>query len=216
MYGQQFLHETFLYHGSRKDPRHSFSIYYYPVYLDFMEWPATATHATSGCTGAVNAATASSTHSSAEALQQSLVQWLQWLPDVQAGQFALLPQLALVVAVALIAHQNQPICWLLQTIAFVAFNKVSTAQYFVWYYSLLPIALQCMPWPLPKQLKTAGIMWVGTQLNWLFWAYLLEFEGLGVHLMLWFAGVLFLIANCACLWVLLGCISPSSHRIKVA
>lgn len=214
MYGQQFLHETFLYHGNRKDPRHSFSIYYYPTYLDFMAWPSTAINTTDS-SFAVDAATAAR-QSSIKKLQQHLVQWLQWLPDIEAGQFAMLPQMALVLALALMVHGNQPLCWLLQTIAFVAFNKVSTAQYFVWYYSLLPVSLQCVPWPLPKDLKTAGISWVLAQLHWLFWAYLLEFEGCGVHLMLWVACVLFLIANCACLWVLLDCISPSIHRIKGA
>jgi phosphatidylinositol glycan class M len=111
--------------------------------------------------------------------------------------------LLLVLAVAL--HRNQPLCWLLQTMAFVAFNKVCTAQYFVWYYSLLPVALQRMPWPLPKALQVAGIVWVVAQLHWLFWGYMLEFEGAAVHLALWWAGALFLIANTAFMWVLLGC-----------
>jgi phosphatidylinositol glycan class M len=89
--------------------------------------------------------------------------------------------------------------------AFVAFNKVCTAQYFVWYYSLLPVALQRMPWPLPKALQVAGAVWVVAQLHWLFWGYLLEFEGAAVHLALWWAGALFLMANTAFMWVLLGC-----------
>ena len=37
--------------------------------------------------------------------------------------------------------KDLPLCLLLQTIGFVALNKVSTAQYFVWYMSLIPTAL---------------------------------------------------------------------------
>ncbi len=33
LFGDQFLHETYLYHASRVDPRHNFSAYFYPAYL---------------------------------------------------------------------------------------------------------------------------------------------------------------------------------------
>ena len=33
--GYDFLHETFLYHSGRKDPRHNFSIYFYSAYLEY-------------------------------------------------------------------------------------------------------------------------------------------------------------------------------------
>eukprot|EP00878_Enallax_costatus_P028290 GHUV01030544.1.p2 GENE.GHUV01030544.1~~GHUV01030544.1.p2 ORF type:complete len:109 (-),score=28.83 GHUV01030544.1:1168-1494(-) len=100
--------------------------------------------------------------------------------------------------------------------AFVAYNKVSTAQYFVWYFSLLPTALQAMHWPPPKGLKWAGAAWVLTQLHWLFWGYMLEFQGRGVHLMLWIAGVLFLVANTAVMWVLLGCADHATKSVTGA
>jgi phosphatidylinositol glycan class M len=65
----------------------------------------------------------------------------------------------------------------------------------VWFFSLLPLVVPRIPWPLPPGLKAALGCWVLCQLHWLFWAYLLEFQGLAVHLFVWFASILFLGAN---------------------
>lgn len=256
LYGQGFLHEAFLHHLVRKDPRHSFSMYYYSVYLEFMTWPGTSAAAAAGA-ASLNPATAaaakevgdvvvggatgvsrgsnngaiaatltalqqllpSAAASWLELLWQQLGQLLAGLPGVQAGRMAAVPQAVLLLVLAVALHRNPPLCWLLQTMAFVAFNKVCTAQYFVWYYSLLPVALQRMPWPLPKALQTAGVVWAVAQLHWLFWGYLLEFQGAAVHLALWWAGALFLMANTAFMWVLLGCArlcGPDSSSAAVA
>jgi len=141
MYGQQFLHETFLYHGSRKDPRHSFSIYYYPVYLDFMAWPATATHATSGFPGALDATATIRPGARGDAAATGAVA-ATVARHSGRDQFAVLPQMALVLAPGsngsppptnVLAAANSCFCGVQEGI-----NCTSIP---VWYYSLLPIAL---------------------------------------------------------------------------
>lgn len=202
LYGHEFLHEAFLHHTTRKDPRHNFSVYYYPIYLDFMKWPAQVPPgATTAAAGAANSLLAPPPIPWLQPLQQLL----SVLPVVDVNRLAVLPQLTLLLVLSVSLHRDLPLCWLLQTWAFVAFNKVSTAQYFVWYLSFLPIALQRVQWPLPKQLQVAGVAWVITQLHWLLWGYLLEFEGRGVHLWLWAAGAVFLASNAFCMCALIRC-----------
>lgn len=154
LYGWEFLNEALLYHLTRTDPRHNFSIYFYHIYLH---------------------------HQQGFSSIQRLASFL--------------PQL--IVQLALIARfcRDLPFCMFLQTVAFVAFNKVMTAQYFVWFFCLLPLIL---PWSSMK-LKWKGLacmlVWMGSQLHWLMWAYLLEFKGRNVFVQLWLAGLVFLAAN---------------------
>lgn len=57
------------------------------------------------------------------------------------GLLAFLPQLTLIVAFALRFYGDLSLCLFLQTYAFVIFNKVCTAQYFLWYIGLMPLVL---------------------------------------------------------------------------
>ncbi|KAM3743568.1 hypothetical protein ACB098_07G155400 [Castanea mollissima] len=108
---------------------------------------------------------------------------------------ALLYHLTLQFILVLSFAQDLPFCWFLQTVAFVAFNKVITAQYFVWFFCLLPLIL---PWSQMK-LRWKGLScilaWMGAQLHWLMWGYMLEFRGKNVFLQLWMASIFFLAAN---------------------
>ncbi|KAI3973677.1 hypothetical protein MKW92_039224 [Papaver armeniacum] len=158
LYGWEFLHEALLYHLTRTDPRHNFSIYFYHIYLH---------------------------HEHAFSVVEKLISFLPQL----------IVQLVLIVRFA----QDLPFCLFVQTVAFVAFNKVITAQYFVWFFCLLPLIL---PWSTMK-LKWEGLscifIWMCAQIHWLMWGYLLEFKGKNVFIQLWLASILFLAANT---WVL--------------
>ncbi|OVA15992.1 Mannosyltransferase [Macleaya cordata] len=158
LYGWEFLHEALLYHLTRTDPRHNFSIYFYHIYLH---------------------------HEHEFSVLEKLISFL--------------PQLIVQLVLILRFAQDLPFCLFVQTVAFVAFNKVITAQYFVWFFCLLPLIL---PWSKMK-LKWEGLscifVWMGAQIHWLMWGYLLEFKGKNVFLQLWLASLLFLAANT---WVL--------------
>lgn len=154
LYGWEFLHEALLYHLTRTDPRHNFSIYFYHIYLHYEH-------------------------------EFSILEKL----------ISFLPQFTVQLVLILQFAHDLPFCFFLQTVAFVAFNKVITAQYFVWFFCLLPLIL---PWSNMK-LKWKGlaciILWIGAQTHWLMWGYLLEFRGKNVFLELWIASLLFLAAN---------------------
>jgi phosphatidylinositol glycan class M len=159
IYGFEFLFETYLFHFTRKDNRHNFSLYFYPLYLTYSD----------------NAKF--------------------------VGLLAFIPQWALVL---LISFSRVPptVSMLCVTFVFVIFNKVCTAQYFIWYITLLPIACPFIKinW---KQALTLVIPWVLTEVHWLFWAYNLEILGESCFLQLWGASLLFFLANLRILTVIL-------------
>ncbi|KAL6217999.1 hypothetical protein ACLB2K_011216 [Fragaria x ananassa] len=101
------------------------------------------------------------------------------------------PILVLILSFA----QDLPFCCFVQTVAFVAFNKVMTAQYFVWFFCLLPLSLAWSNMKLKWKGLSCIALWVGGQLHWLWWGYMHEFKGRNVFLQLWVAGIIFLSAN---------------------
>ncbi|CAN0923423.1 GPI mannosyltransferase 1 [Linum grandiflorum] len=178
LYGWEFLNEALLYHLTRADPRHNFSIYFYHLYLHYGN-------------------------------QLSLVEKL----------VSFLPQLTVQLILISRFAQDLPFCFFLQTVAFVAFNKVITAQYFVWFFCLLPLIL---PWSNIKLRSWEGwsciVVWMGAQMHWLLWGYLLEFRGRNVFLQLWVASLVFLAANTFVMVVFIRRhrYSPVFRRLKPA
>ncbi|KAJ2109733.1 GPI mannosyltransferase 1, partial [Coemansia sp. RSA 921] len=80
------------------------------------------------------------------------------------------------------------------TFAFVAYNKVCTAQYFIWYMCILPVV-----WPYSKmgfvQASLVVGVWVLSQALYLQQAYKLEFLGQNTFEWLWVAGAGIFVAN---------------------
>ncbi|XP_004346828.1 mannosyltransferase domain-containing protein [Capsaspora owczarzaki ATCC 30864] len=157
IYGWPFLHETFLYHITRKDHRHNFSPYFYMLYL---------------------------TNGESDVFARVV------------GLAAFLPQALLVGIVGVVFHRDLGFCCFLQTFLFVAFNKVCTSQYFVWYVCLLPLAVRStnLTW---KQGAGLFALWMAVQGLWLAPAYLLEFQSQNTFLWIWLAGLVMLAGNIA-------------------
>lgn len=151
VYGFEFLYETYLYHFLRKDNRHNFSIYFYPLYLTYTD-------------------------------SAKLV-----------GLLAFVPQWGLILYMSLI-RMNPFKSMLAVTFVFVIFNKVCTAQYFIWYITLLPISLPFFGFGWKDGLSSI-LPWVLSELHWLYWGYKLEMLGENVFLQLWAASLLFFLAN---------------------
>jgi len=108
---------------------------------------------------------------------------------------AFFPQLIVQICFSASFYQDIILCMCLQTLAFVCFNKVSTAQYFIWYISLLPLVL---PFSNIKIKWTGAILivlWIASELNWLYWAYLLEFEGQNTFIQVWISSIVFFLVN---------------------
>ncbi|KAJ1927838.1 GPI mannosyltransferase 1 [Tieghemiomyces parasiticus] len=158
-YGHEFVHETYLYHLIRKDHRHNFSVWFYPIYL---------------------------TYASPTGLLAALL--------------AFIPQIGLCVVLGALFADDLFFSCFVQTFAFVAYNKVVTSQYFMWYFALLPLVLPFTDLPLKWRGLTMLGAWVAGQVLWLQFAFQLEFRARNTFLELWVAGALFFVANN---WILL-------------
>ncbi|CAD6579645.1 MAG: GPI mannosyltransferase 1 [Alectoria sarmentosa] len=122
---------------------------------------------------------------------------------VKFESLAFLPQLALSAVLIPLALAKKDLAgtMLAQTFTFVAFNKVCTSQYFLWYMILVPFYL-----PYSSLLSSPGLgltaaaLWIATQGLWLQQAYQLEFLGRSTFFPgLFVAGLSFFAVNC---WIL--------------
>ena len=180
VYGMDYIDEAILYHAQRKDHRHNFSPAFYGIYLSIH--PTTDAPDLNG---------------------SAIVQ--------TADRLAMspLPMLTVVLSLGFAFASDMPFALFVQTLAFVAFNKVCTAQYFVWWFMLLPLVLpSLMRSANRKRVVFATLIWLIAQLHWLAWAYALEFKGAQVFESVWLASIAFFGAN---IWLLLNIIAAYAH-----
>lgn len=180
IYGFDFLYHSYLYHLTRVDHRHNFSVYNVALYYKSAR--------TLYETGA----------------RLAVMMWVDALTrDIE--KIAFVPQLVLsaVILPVFLARKNIMSCLFIQTFAFVTFNKVITSQYFIWFLIFLPHYLSTSRLATQKFAYKGVTMlgaWVVTQGLWLYFAYKLEFKGESTfNIGLFFSSVIFFLTNC---WML--------------
>jgi phosphatidylinositol glycan class M len=185
IYGEIALQEGLLYHFSRVDHRHNYSMYWYWIYLARGRTADAAAMAAASATTAT-IETASSLFSLAT-----------------LGRLLLVPQALLLAysSLGMAPHNGQlGLTLFVQTYLFVTHNKVITAQYFTWYLCLLPLCNSGGGGGgggllSSRKVVKALILLIISILLWLGSAYGLEMQGLAFHRIVWLASVLYFFAN---------------------
>ncbi|XP_014674521.1 PREDICTED: GPI mannosyltransferase 1-like [Priapulus caudatus] len=135
--------------------------------------------------------------------------WSLWI-----GVLVFLPQAVLLIALSLRHFDSLELCWFLHTFTFVAFNKVCTSQYFLWYLCFLPLIVSRMKCGWMANVLVWSF-WFLAQALWLAAAFYVEFEGRNAFLYVWMAGVLFFISNiCLLCHVIAASHPPDKLKIK--
>jgi len=122
----------------------------------------------------------------------ALLEGTRW--EFIVGLSAFLPQVYAVLYAAVKFSHDQPFAWFLATFLFVAFNKVCTSQYFLWYLCLFPLIIPSLKLSGRDYAKMLAI-WLLAQGIWLGFAYLLEFKKWSITPLVWLCSVNFLFEN---------------------
>ncbi|KAI9294609.1 hypothetical protein K502DRAFT_316712 [Neoconidiobolus thromboides FSU 785] len=118
-----------------------------------------------------------------------------YIPTNMIALCSFLPQFLVTIYLGFLYSKDLFFAIFLQTISFVAFNKVCTSQYFMWYLGLLPLVLPSTRMPFFNQGIKITLLWVLSQVLWLLPAYYLEFEAKNTFVFLFFASIFMLSCN---------------------
>lgn len=166
IYGYKFINASILFHISRQDIKHNFSVYSYLQYLDAYV---------------------------PEVVSKNLT---VLDPKVTKNLLVLVPSVAVQLAITLKYNtlKHLPFNMFCSAFAFVTLNKVLTSQYFIWFFALLPVFLPSIVLTGKKVAAIVGT-WIGVQALWLLAAYLLEFEGYDTFVYIHACSLLFYAVN---------------------
>lgn len=128
IYGSKSLEEGLLYHFSRVDHRHNYSMFWYWIYL---------------ARGRIAQMGGDLSKSTLSIMGKGLL-----VPQI----------LLLLYASLGIAPYDLTFALFLQTFSFVTQNKVMTAQYFTWYLVLLPLCSDRIKWKTPSMMLALGLL----------------------------------------------------------
>lgn len=95
----------------------------------------------------------------------------------------------LLLGISFGSSNELPLAFALQTLAFVTFNSVSTAQYFLWYFQFLPLLGKSLPLLPRNDLVLLVSGWIAAHASWLGIAWALEFKGYASFVPLWIASL---------------------------
>ena len=109
-----------------------------------------------------------------------------------------LPQMILILAVTLFLYKDINLCLIALTMIFVHFNKVITAQYFIWYLSLIPLIIHKNNLFKRKKIKTIIMfsIWMFFELIWNTASHKLEYEGQNYFISMWLIDIAFFMISC--------------------
>jgi GPI mannosyltransferase 1 subunit M len=128
-----------------------------------------------------------------------------WDDFIPLSTLAFLPQVVSLTALSL-CKASLELRLFLTTLTFVAFNKVCTVQYFIWYLSLFPLTIPYLLHSDKKEIKKLVllfILWFVSHGAWLVCAFFLEFLGQNYFLPIWLSGIFFFVVNiCICVQML--------------
>ena len=109
-----------------------------------------------------------------------------------------LPQMILILTATMFLYKDINLCLIVLTMIFVHFNKVITAQYFIWYLSLIPLIIHRNF--LFNRHKTKAIImfsiWMFFELIWNTFSHKLEYEGQNYFLAMWGVDIGFFLTSC--------------------